>query len=250
MGLAFAAYTLLGVSEVSAAIVDVNANNYAPGTDISNAAKGMTLTAIATSFPYPNDPSTVGDVQTTLCVNAASSGCIDGSNFFTPAGSPLTAAGAGAWYTDNPGLTCIENGATSCPPGYSFLKVSLLNPTNYVQITGQSNADDIGLWAFNSDGQLIGSCTGFSNDGCFSQTFVSPYGHSSAFTSIETASFGSGTDDIATIYAAGYTSGQGVDSVTVNMVSVPEPGPLAILAGGLCAIVLTYRKRVARLVTD
>jgi hypothetical protein len=110
-----------------------------------------------------------------------------------------------------------------------------------VQLTSTYDNDMPTMFLYNSDNQLVGQCGGDSS--CVSTLLASPYG--GAGISLESLTFVSNSDDIAYILAAGQEGSSGFDSVSVNMVAVPEPGPLVLLAAGLGAMLLARRRNRA-----
>jgi len=119
------------------------------------------------------------------------------------------------------------------------MKVSLLNPTNFIQLTGQYENDTLGIWAFNSDGQLIGSCDGFSDvNNCFTTT-LQTRASCGSFPCEGVATFTSGTDDIAYFYASGY----GSNCPTARAGGEPQVAKQRRLATGLPPAVVWCQTR-------
>jgi hypothetical protein len=245
MGLLAAAASLVIATPGAASIVTVNANSFAAGTNVSNATAGITLSGVDDNYSTETSGLATTSILTGACLDTTDFVCVPNTSFFTSPAFPDD--GSGRIFYSEPGYnTCAANPTAPCPYGnptqYLFLKISLLNPTNYVQVTSQYANDKATLYAYNSDNQLVGSCGGSGS--CTSLLLPSVTGGGSSIAE-ESLTFLSNSDDISYILVAGVEGTSSVNSVAVNMVSVPEPGPLALLAGGLGAIGLLRLMRSA-----
>lgn len=230
---------MTGSLPAMAAMETISAGGFPIGTDLSNQnLPGVSLSAIGRTATQVG--ITTGDILTTTCTATDNSRCFNGSSLFTTNLPPALLGGKeNAFFFEPSDLGCVESQFTNCAGNaFEVMKVSFAAPTDFVQMTGQFANDGLALYAFNSSGNLLGSCTGFIGQlpACFNVTQQSPI--PADFASAGTLTLSSSTDDISYMIASGFASAQVVDSVSFDAVQVPEPGPLTLLAGGLVALSL------------
>jgi PEP-CTERM motif len=228
----------------SAAIVTLSASSLPVGTDVTNSSSVMTLTSL--SEGYLSAPGILTSAISTVAVPCGPDfgPCSVNPDVFSTVGTTNR-----GFYTSGVNVGCIDGGTCEgTRDGFNFLKITPASPTDYVSVEGQYNSGGgtLGLWAFNSAGQLIDSCTGYMNSSCFKTIYSPP--DPGADISAASVTFASSSDNIAYVYAAGYAQGADLDKVSVDAVPVPEPGSLSLLLSGVAAFAIGLaRKRKQRI---
>jgi hypothetical protein len=226
---------LLVTSQAGAGFVSLNASNYEDGTDVSQALSGATVSVL---WGHKGDTA-----YTTSGVTASNS-------FFA---SPDTAAPFGGtgftaiWADDPLGV------GGSLRYDSSLFRVDFDTPTNYVEIWGMGGSISMMLEAFNSAGEMIGSCATHDHpmvydypvgryDGCW--TYYGLATSTPSRRALYSTSVLLPTADIAYIHAAtSYAGIVNIDQVTYNRVSVPEPATLGMLGLGILGVIMGRRKK-------
>lgn len=192
----------LSTSIASAILITVDPDDFADGTDISNAFSGITLSAI--------------DGGNNVLLT---------SSVFSQASS-LASTGTQVFGHDGIFTQTWANGLVG------DLRIDFLQATDFVSIDIiANNGFDPGfLEAYDSSGTLLDS-------------FVTQ-GDLGSGTS-ETASISSASANIAYVIASGLSGNDvGLDNLTYNSATVPEPTVLALLSFGLLGIGIAKRKKV------
>jgi hypothetical protein len=192
----------LSTSIANAILITVDPDDFADGTDISNAFSGITLSAID-----------------------GGNNVILTSSVFSQASS-LASTGTQVFGHDGIFTQTWANGLVG------DLRIDFLQATDFVSIDIiANNGSDPGfLEAYDSSGTLLDS-------------FVTQ-GDLGSGTS-ETASISSASANIAYVIASGLSGNDvGLDNLTYNSATVPEPTVLALLSFGLLGIGIAKRKKV------
>jgi len=257
----FASSIALG-SLARASIVEVNPGLFSPGTDISNAFVGVTLSAISLSFSQnygvfpvdgpqpPLDSSPVFAVECTPCISPT-----DGQMVFGHGSNAANITDSWDWWSENQAAQYLTAAATTDGSyfyhefgGWITLRADFSSPTNFAQVIGAGKGSGnfflVDFWG--TDGKLLGRC---GNDGT---TLSASPGISCVETGLTdnhandpwNMSLTSANDDIAFVTAAGWAGGQYVDSLAFNKpTGVPEPASVALFGAGLFAMHLVRRRR-------
>lgn len=251
----------LFVAQAHAEIVTVDPANYAPGTDISHAVDGVTLSSMAvppepSPGAYPPDgpqpPIEVGPISSVVCTPCF--GQLEGQTVF---GHEPTAGTNGTWdfWSANYAAQYLQASVSGDPTNYMenggwiVFRADFTSPTNFAQVIGGGGANGnyflVDIW--NSSNELLGSCISIAgvlseSQDCHS-TFSPP---GSGYEDPWSMSFTRDTADISYITAGGASGGQLVESLSFDRkpASVPEPGTLSLVAAGLFA--LAFRRKLKR----
>ncbi len=215
-----AAFAILGISHsASATLIIMEPDDFANGTDVSQAwsGSGITLSSINNSDLVSPRALAVGGVYAINELRAVTGVMAFGS---TPT--------SGSFHDVNESRACFT-GAVVCPPlglsdPFLVLRVDFARPVDFVEVYGGFSIDPIGLFALNSANELVGACFGYYGTGCFSVL-----GTSSGWT-FGSSSITSSSRNITSVIIGGSIGNSGVDTIRAN---VPEPGTFTIFALGL-----------------
>lgn len=221
-----------------ATLITIDPDNFAPGEDISNATPGVTLSTYSKDW---TDLSTshFSPIRAVFC-DQCSTGAFNGENVFgTNAGNPTFIDAAHV----------LPDREFEEP--YVAFRADFTNPTNYVQILGGAfgpGNTELGLFAFDSEDNLIGSCVSGGEDlpstpGCDLLLGLPTPGRDPALYDPWALTVNTATFNISYVIAGGLLNGQVVKSM--SFVSVPEPSSWALMALGVILILVVQRKRIS-----
>jgi hypothetical protein len=183
-------------SPALADLVTIDPDNYAPGTNISNAIPGAQLLDMTVALSSnPNAPTSNNYVPVyapTVYTAAVASGCMQLDSPCTPPGisslispNPVTASnpltdvvGApGAWGSTWWADQCIEGACSGMAAQYiqlePVLRINFSTPTNYVSADTMYSLGNGGrLYAYDSAGDLVASCFSDGSPACATNLFT------------------------------------------------------------------------------
>lgn len=225
--------TLVGLMATSAAradLITIDADAYAPGTDVSNVFDGVTLSHVTfTAAGVQSSAVYAAGCSGSRCsaLGAASFGWQNASGNINP-----------TWYSTARYInTCLSQIRSYCyAEGQHVLEVSLDTATDFIQFDSTHLSDWPDVWAFDAAGNLLS----LTAQRTVHQPFASPYdfGH-------QTVTLTSALSDISRIFISGNGGWNTIDSISFNapVGSVPEPETLAMMMAGLLGIAVTTRRR-------
>ncbi len=186
-----ASVLLVGSTSASAAIITVDPDSFAAGTDISAAFAGVTLSAVGGGF---------GAGPSIFAVDPTA-----GAEPFT------TSTGNLSFGTDSASFPHLFR-----EPAFLHMRVDFAAPTDFVSIDFIANdtPDQGTLSAFDSADNLLG-------------TYTTAFLVANAF---ESMTFSSGSSNIAYILASGADSGSSGGLDNLQFAVAPEPSTLLLLA--------------------
>jgi hypothetical protein len=225
---------LLVTSQAGAGFISVNSSIYDDGTDVSQALPGATLSALwghEGDFAYTPSGVTVNN------------------GFFASddTNAPHASGFSGMWGGLPLGM------GEDLRYDSSIFRVDFDTPTNYVEIWGMGGSFSMMLEAFNSAGEMIGSCATHDHpmvydypvgryDGCW--TYYGLATSTPSRRALYSTSVLLPTADIAYVRAStGYAGIVNIDQVTYNRVTVPEPATLGMLGLGILGVIMGRRRK-------
>ena len=226
---------ILAASQASAGFISLNASNYEDGTDVSEALRGATLSAL---WGHQGDTA-----YTTSAVTV-------NNGFFVPTdtAAPFSDLGfSGLWA----GLPLAIGGGLRYDS--SLFRVDFDTPTNYVELWGMGGGYSMMLEAFNSAGEMIGGCATHDHpmiydypvgqyDGCW--TYYGLATSTPTRRALYSTSVVRPTADIAYVRASTNIVGiVQIDQITYNRVTVPEPATLGMLGLGILGVIMGRRRK-------
>lgn len=250
--LASVALLMLAGGTANAALITIEPDDYAPGTDLSHIVAGVTLESLyQQGFSGTN---TYNPVVNALyagipCNGGGWTNCevaATGDQMF--ASSPTSGGWEylDAFYAND----CISRGgapAYGCVQGFSVVSARFDGGTSFVSFDAVWRSDPLWVYAYNSAGQLVASCFGPNeptNPSCYTATGFHPDNHN---WSTGTMTVASAAGDIAWVIAGGDNGGSGVDRLVFesSAASVPEPATLGMLLAGVAGGFIARRKKRA-----
>jgi hypothetical protein len=218
----------------SAAIISINPDYYAPGTDISNATAGVTLSAYSWSGGY-FDPAVSSLSMTSIFATACGASCgpFSGQNVFGSDSDPSFGQFR-HFYT----LNDIIGGNPPRPiDAFSLFRVDFDSATNFAQIVAGAGGEDYAfLLAFDSSNNLVGRCDSGSSCAQYLTPEIADIRRGAAQLSIS-----SGSNNIAYLLAGGGFHDKLVQSLTFSR-TVPEPATFGLFALGLMGFAALRRR--------
>ena len=212
---------LLSTAPVThAVLVTLDPNDYAIGTNLSNAQEGLTISRLqwpnGSPFDAPLSPQRS---------NVLATECSPYYSCLTP-----TSLGFGLTYMLYEFSAC-ERGGSSCGPQVNALELLFTNPTDAVSMLLTYGSDAPIMYAYDTSGALIETCSGYGAQ-CGVEFEHGPYEFAT------TLSINREERDIARIVVGGMAGTSFAQSLTY---SVPEPGSLALFGIGLVGLLLRRR---------
>jgi hypothetical protein len=238
---------LLTVSPAHAVLVTVDANDYAPGTDISHAGAGATISNYTNATgpsssdvgPARFDPLTTGYLY------------------------PGAPAFAGRFLSFSEGYGCLTGTwSGGCNEQFSLLHVGFDTLTDFVEIRAYKPQEDpVYFKAFAADGSILAACylppTSFNQNAVpVVQSTSSIHGAVSSTPCGEAvgedyfaARISLSSPSIAYVMFGGIASNWGAGflqsiSYETNETSVPEPSTLALMSAGFAGLFFSRRRRL------
>jgi len=217
---------LLCLSSVAAhaALITVDPESYAPGTNISHQFPGVTLSTIVTG----NGAVVRQDVFSVTCGSHPLCPGV-GSNVF---GYQSGSGWGGAYYSEAIGATnCLGAQPSEWCTRYNqeFLEITFDNPTDYIAVESAHFSDWPMFWAFDAAGNLL--------QWDEERIFTAPWPNNNFETSILTTT----SPTISRLVVSGSLGDVRLDRFTYA--SVPEPGTFGLLALGIFGVFMTSRRR-------
>jgi hypothetical protein len=226
----------LTARSAGATVITIDPASYASGTNVSTMFEGLTISVLE------NRANALGTYNPTS-LQAIVDACAIG-----PCGDPggPTAGIGGIVGMAHHYDFCFQRsrqGLTSqdCRDSWIVLELQFESGTDYVEIDSIWNSDLPGLWAYDSQGNLVDMCyMAFPTASLGTHTTCSFVEGSSNGSGLGTTTLRSDTTDIARVIFGGWV---GAGTVTGISYSVPEPGSLSAFLVGLSGIYWTTRKR-------
>jgi hypothetical protein len=211
----------------------IDPGNFPPGQDVSNAAPGVvlsTMTLTATADPTFVAPS-LSPVYSI-------------SGLFAP--STTSVDWGGPRFPDL--QTSCLNGCSSPLAGETFLEIAFATPVSSVSVDEYQNLNNpTGFQAFDSAGNVIGTCVGYAVNGGQSSSCYAPTGTNSPVNGETGWTFTfSDPNDISYILATSYDGGSPAEIGEITYVPLPDNFWLLLTGlGGLGCYLLLRRKAIA-----
>jgi hypothetical protein len=238
----FAGMLLLVLAAPShAVLVTIDADDYAVGTDLSNASSGLTLSAFSWAGGM-FDPAVSTPTSSAIFAAMCSTG--SGDTFCNLFDGPQVFSG-GSMYGQSPtvlfaqvnnayhALRLMNEERTEYVSAFNVLRVDFDSPTSLAQVVlGAGGWGSSWVAAFGADGQPVANCIGFTS--CAQILTPEQYG-------VQRLTVDTDVSNIAFIIAGGGDNYSRIKSVGFD---VPEPATFGLFALGLLGIAAA-RKRFA-----
>jgi hypothetical protein len=212
------------MTPAAAYIVTMEPDDYAAGTDISEAwahegihLETVTGNPIVTSPVFSQDPS------------------------FFPAFSGSRVFGRFGAINDI--TRCYYEPSPTCNPypfdDYTFLHIDFDRPIDFIEVFGTYSVDSFGMKLLGADGRVIQ--TVYNSTALWSEG-IGRFTYAVSQASRE-------SHDIYGVVIGGIIGGSSIDMIRVNVpdLNVPEPGTMALLCIGLLGAATTRRRRATTL---
>jgi hypothetical protein len=211
---------LFAATSSHAILVTLDADDFAPGTNVSNLLDGV---AIRRASHTPQGGTFYSDVHVTACSSSNYCGSYDGLHQFD-----------GSFGFDYlPGPCLVFNQCRSID-SFSVLEIALAAPTDYVSMQTHMLSDPIYVSVLTSDGTLFG-CGG-SSQWCSWTSGPELSLSDGRFLTVEIAL---PEKSIERVWLGAVLGNGRVGQITV---SVPEPATLALFAAALLGFGFTSRR--------
>lgn len=239
--LASIALLMLAGETANAALITIEPDDYAPGTDLSHIVAGVTLESL---YQAGNSGNRWNPVVSPIYAGTSYSHAPTGDQMFATQLLPTGYGLGDARYADGCHRITLPSGISGyCNQGFSVLSARFESGTSFVSLDGVWTADPVWLYAYNSAGELVASCFGPNepnNPGCYTAGLVTP-GWNNGTVSVYSAA-----SDIAWIIASSDNGAGGVDRLVFESpASVPEPATFGMLLAGVAGGFIARRKKRA-----
>lgn len=213
-----------------ALLITIEPDSYVAGTNITNLFNGLTINSYSHTLTS-TAPPTYGDVHVTNSVYR---------NLTPSTGTQHL----GAFTNVYDAARCWSTGVCSSPSMDSFhsLLLQFSSPTNFFDVASFWQSDPAGIYAYDSNNQLVGSCLSFGTycSGAARITYYS-YGSGSSYSTLQLGSL-DGERRIRTVLIGGIIGNSAAALDTMRYSSVPEPSSLLLLLSG--GILLLFVRRI------
>ena len=238
--------SILSLSSLTtnAALVVVDPDAFAAGTNITNAYAGVTLQVISRIGGVENQFSDVYATAAEECTGTEISnytGCTH--PYLAPTGANVF---GDLWYDVGRASFCFSDPENCMPGSFSALLITLDSPTDFVSIQGAWKSGDstkIQVLDANRNGLGIKYALNDPSDDIYSMPFYDNNGNElrEIMSYIEYLPIQRDTADIKYIIAAGWSGHSDLDNFQFNQVPIPTTGWL--FGSALAALLVVRRKQ-------
>jgi len=233
-----AALAGLMAADARAAYITIEPDDFAAGTEVSNANSLVSLSTFRNYFDTSYVPSFSG-VFAADCYAGVECATTGTKVFRDGFGGDDRWGALGNSHAIGSGVQCFQSLMTTSSPGcgderFNLMLMSLAAPADSVEISGAFWADDdTYLYGFDESFNLVGEMSrNVDYDRCRGPNAFSDWCHTNVSLTSEAG-------DIRYVLAGGWSNGTSLDNLRVG---VPEPDTLVLLALGLAGMRLCRRK--------
>jgi hypothetical protein len=212
---------LFAATSSHAILVTLDADDFAPGTNVSNLLDGVAIRRVSRT---PGS-TLYGDVNVTACSSSNYCGSYDGLHQF----------GGNFWEPFEAGrCVAFNQGCGGFYQSFNALEIALAAPTDYVSMQTHMLSDAPGVAVLTSEGTLFNCMPPLSSQGC--SWTRGPELSDGFFWTVEITV---PEKSIERVWFGAPSGASRVGQITVN---VPEPATLALFAAALLGFGFTSRR--------